>query len=604
MANNPFLSLTSHRETHIARMGRIRVSQTLPSAPDQPTPSDLPTAMLIDGEELHIGGIATVVNNEASPASSTNADTETEKKSCKKRDLSEYNLDGLSCPICMEPWKSQGDHQVCCLPCGHIYGMSCINRWIQHRGGYSAKCPQCNEKITLKDVRKLYASPVIVVDENSEKKVESLGAENKSLEAENRCLKTERANLLDIQDSLLKELRHLKENPTCMQNVALEYIRRKSHVSDTAEGVQEGKSGLNFGTRIDRWGSFRCSFVLEHEMAVESARIFDMDCYYQTLIFARRISGMGGTHMLKKINLTDPNQNEDIKLPSNTKAVKDLHVSPCGRLVLLASMGKKLSIISMGCNKVVISYSLPGPAWSCSWDPNSSHYMYAGLQNGMLLVFDMRQTVHPVQSINGLSSRPIHTIHSFEHKPTLCHGASLLTASAIGPCVWNTSGAKERPFLLPELDYKGMCTSLAYSPSSDDIVATYCPKIQMSKETGSSQPHLPAVLGQEALSSQIHVKRVAGSFYQKLGSASTHVGNFFLAKSAIINVENCLPMFAYGDDVTCGLTLRDLPSLIVSHILKPHQHPIRDVKYTHSKGSSLLGCISDDKLQLFSVKFL
>ncbi|THF94579.1 hypothetical protein TEA_002927 [Camellia sinensis var. sinensis] len=32
-------------------------------------------------------------------------------------------------------------------------------------------------------------------------------------------------------------------NPTCIQNVALEYIRRKSHVSDTAEGVEEGKSG-------------------------------------------------------------------------------------------------------------------------------------------------------------------------------------------------------------------------------------------------------------------------------------------------------------------------------------------------------------------------
>ncbi|KAI8006176.1 E3 ubiquitin-protein ligase RFWD3 [Camellia lanceoleosa] len=545
--------------------------------------------MLIDGEELQTGGIATVVNNAASPASSTNADTETEKKSCKKRDLSEYNLDGLSCPICMEPWKSQGDHQVCCLPCGHIYGMSCINRWIQHRGGYSAKCPQCNEKITLKDVRKLYASPVIVVDENSEK----------------------RANLLDIQDSLLKELRHLKEWRDQIESIrilvessVINFSKNEAVVKEReiVERVLESFRERNSNTSSEK-------YILQmiqklHEMAVESARIFDMDCYYQTQIFARRISGMGGTHMLKKINLTDPNQNEDIKLPSNTKAVKDLHVSPCGRLVLLASLGKKLSIISMGCNKVVISYSLPGPAWSCSWDPNSSHYMYAGLQNGMLLVFDMRQTVHPVQSINGLSSRPIHTIHSFEHKPTLCHGASLLTASAIGPCVWNTSGAKERPFLLPELDYQGMCTSLAYSPSSDDIVATYRPKIQMSKETGSSQPHLPAVLGQEALSSQIHVKRVAGSFYQKLGSASTHVGNFFWAKSAIINVENCLPMFAYGDDVTCGLTLRDLPSLIVSHILKPHQHPIRDVKYTHSKGSSLLGCISDDKLQLFSAKFL
>ncbi|XP_028122721.1 uncharacterized protein LOC114319858 isoform X2 [Camellia sinensis] len=102
-------------------------------------------------------------------------------------------------------------------------------------------------------------------------------------------------------------------------------------------------------------------------MAVESAWIFDMDCYYQTLILARRIFVIGGTHMLKKINLTNPNQNEDIKLPSNTKAVKDLYVSPCGKLVLLASMGKKLSITSMGCNKVVISYSFPirDLIWTC-----------------------------------------------------------------------------------------------------------------------------------------------------------------------------------------------------------------------------------------------
>ncbi|CAL5411426.1 unnamed protein product [Camellia sinensis] len=33
----------------------------------------------------------------------------------------------------------------------------------------------------------------------------------------------------------------VSKNPTCIQNVALEYIRRKSHVSDTIEGVEEGK---------------------------------------------------------------------------------------------------------------------------------------------------------------------------------------------------------------------------------------------------------------------------------------------------------------------------------------------------------------------------
>ena len=45
------------------------------------------------------------------------------------------------------------------------------------------------------------------------------------------------------------------------------------------------------------------SLQLQHEMAVESAWIFDMDCYYQTLILARRIFVMGGTHMLKKVKL-------------------------------------------------------------------------------------------------------------------------------------------------------------------------------------------------------------------------------------------------------------------------------------------------------------
>lgn len=108
-----------------------------------------------------------------------------------------------------------------------------------------------------------------------------------------------------------------------------------------------------------------------------------MDTSYQILVLARRISGMGATHMLQKvkfrlihaikrktaytyfqvyscsgllcliylgyllsqINLICPLESEDIQLPQSTKAIKDLCVSPCGRLTLLASLGKKLSIL-------------------------------------------------------------------------------------------------------------------------------------------------------------------------------------------------------------------------------------------------------------------
>lgn len=40
-----------------------------------------------------------------------------------------------------------------------------------------------------------------------------------------------------------------------------------------------------------------------------------------------------------------PQQSEDIQLPPGTKPIKDLHVSPCGRFTLLASLGKKLSFL-------------------------------------------------------------------------------------------------------------------------------------------------------------------------------------------------------------------------------------------------------------------
>lgn len=62
------------------------------------------------------------------------------------------------------------------------------------------------------------------------------------------------------------------------------------------------------------------------------------------------------------------------------------------------------------------------------------------LQNGKLLVFDVRQTAQPVQSLDGLTTQPIHTLHSLNND-----GASrVLTASSVGPCVWDIDPGAER----------------------------------------------------------------------------------------------------------------------------------------------------------------
>ncbi|XP_048423472.1 E3 ubiquitin-protein ligase RFWD3-like [Pyrus x bretschneideri] len=63
---------------------------------------------------------------------------------------------GLICSICLDSRTVEGDHRICSLPCGHLFGMSCINRWLQHKD--TGKCPICNRKCKLKDVLKLFVS--------------------------------------------------------------------------------------------------------------------------------------------------------------------------------------------------------------------------------------------------------------------------------------------------------------------------------------------------------------------------------------------------------------------------------------------------------------
>ncbi|XP_031396162.1 E3 ubiquitin-protein ligase RFWD3-like isoform X2 [Punica granatum] len=241
-------------------------------------------------------------------------------------------------------------------------------------------------------------------------------------------------------------------------------------------------------------------------------------------------------------------------------------------------------------------------AWSCSWDFHRSHYIYAGLQNGTLMVFDMCQTVKPVESLNGLSSNPIHTILSFSQKNTN-RPRPVLTASSIGLSLWNDDCREERPTLVPESADEGVCISLACSPNGDDIVATYRPKIDMSTEVTPTQPSANSspISGQVTQGSHVLFKRAAGSnFLQKSGSMYANVSDIHLPRSAIVGSENQNRFFAFGDEATNEVTLQGLPSFSTSQRFKLKKHPLRDIKYTVAMNRGLITCLSDDILQVFS----
>ncbi|XP_021892693.1 E3 ubiquitin-protein ligase RFWD3 isoform X2 [Carica papaya] len=517
---------------------------------------------------------------------------------------SRSEIDGLFCPICMETWTNSGEHHVCCLPCGHIYGFSCIKKWLQQRRT-SRKCPQCNRKCTLKDIRKLFASRVTAVDEESQKRIRFLEAKCASLEKENADLCKKEAESRKSTMELQLRVNQLLDRATQLEGSSEEWQCRPSGLvraswHSSGQSASGNKSHAIFSTEGPS-----CNFISQEELRVDGARLFDVDASGQIILLTRKLSRDGGTYVITKMSLISPHETQDILLLPGTRPIKDLHISPSSSgLALFASMGKKLSVISMESNNIVLSYHLPVPAWSCSWDLNNSHHIYAGLQNGSLWVFDMRQTTGAMESLNGLSSNPIHTVHPLLQNSALSAGSRVvLSASSLGLCQWNFGGANERAFLVPETKNQGVCTSFAYCRSSDDIVASYRPRVEFPNEITFSQPSLTPspVMRNWVQGSHIHIRRdSSGSCYQKLGSACSNVDSIRLPRTIIIDRGNEKQLFGSWDESACELMLRDLPSFSVVQRFKAINYPIHDVRYTHVLHKGLLGLLSENTLQLFS----
>ncbi|KAK4281516.1 hypothetical protein QN277_012997 [Acacia crassicarpa] len=513
------------------------------------------------------------------------------------------DIDGLYCPICLEAWTNDGEHHICCLPCGHIYGMSCIKRWLQQRKN-SGKCPQCNRKCALRDVRKLYASRVLAADEELHKKILSLEARCAILEGKGSDWSKREAAWKKKEGQFRLKVKKLTERNTYLEQLIQDMERRKTSAMEAIGNCRWGsESKHGFGAKINGKGHC-CNFELQKEFQLGSALVFDINASNQILLMAQRPKGIGGPYLLAKMSLIPPYEMGDIFLPSGSCAIKDLHISPSNSdLALYASLGRKLSVLSMESNNVVVNYDLQVPAWSCSWDLSSSHNVYAGLQNGSVLVFDLRQTAGPIKSLNGLTSNPVHTVQSLVQDSSLPSGVgTILSASAIGLCQWNI-GAEEGPCMIPETGSNGVCISFAYCPSSDDVVISYRPKFDMSTDGSLSQPSLnpSQVIRQGVQGSHVLFKRLGGSHFQPLGSSRANVSNIRLPKCVIMDIESESRWLASGDEGTCELVLQELPSFGVVQRLKLPDH-VRDLKYSSTLNHGLLGCLTGKSLQLFCTK--
>lgn len=152
--------------------------------------------------------------------------------------------------------------------------------------------------------------------------------------------------------------------------------------------------------------------------------------------------------------------------------------------------------------------------------------------------------------------------------------------------------------MVPETDNQGVCISLAYCPSSDDIVVSYRPKFNTLMDAPLSQPSPTPyhAVGQGVQGCHVLLKRTGSHNFEKMGSSYANVSKIRLPKCVIIDIDNQNRLFASGDEVTGDLVLQELPSFrVIQQFKMPAQ--ARDIRYSPSHG--ILGCLSENSLQLF-----
>ncbi|KAF8563416.1 hypothetical protein P879_11870 [Paragonimus westermani] len=145
-----------------------------------------------------------------------------------------FGEDSDNCPICFEPWTSTGPHKLCCLRCGHLFGYSCISKWIRSQGK-QGRCPQCNSNAVRRDIRFLYTKNLRVLDTSERDRALADLAIERTLR---RKAEMEAAEHKAKYQLLHVELTQLREEFQNVRTVSQVFVRHSAPPDSTSQSVE------------------------------------------------------------------------------------------------------------------------------------------------------------------------------------------------------------------------------------------------------------------------------------------------------------------------------------------------------------------------------
>jgi len=375
-------------------------------------------------------------------------------------DVSDVDCD-QACPICMEQWTNSGEHRLCCLRCGHLFGHSCILRWLQHScNSTNRRCPQCNKKAAVKHIRMLYAKKLTAID---------------STEYDN--LKKDLINVSAKKDHLRMELKQTntrlkvyEEQMTCMKN---RITNLESQISRININVGQNASSLPASRK----------FYLEQSVEIckeGGCRVLDYNPWYKFLAVSQKsTSTLFNGYGIRKMDCECFNLRQFIFL--HTQAIRDVTFHSTQQTILLSvGFDKCAKLMDIQNNMILHTYPTEYQLWSCCWSGVNPNIFLTGAQNGTITEFDIRRTSCAVSTLEDNTDKsPVVSMATVPPNPGSGISRGGFIACRLNTCF--TYEIKDAFYLSKQMFLEGPFVSVRYDEKNHHCL--------ISSRPNSRQPH-------------------------------------------------------------------------------------------------------------------
>ncbi|CAG2107099.1 unnamed protein product, partial [Medioppia subpectinata] len=287
-------------------------------------------------------------------------------------------------------------------------GRRCIDQWLNPKNKQNQRCPQCNYKAKRKDIRLIYARNLRALDTSErDAALEQLRKERQE---------REKLELDAIEDSIklksaLEENERIKKELIDCQK-RLQYFGSNSR--NTEEIIKKSKTMTSLNRNVDRF---------------QRIKEIEISCYGES-------RHLGYSSLFELIAVSQPNQNNqlfpgfgikkiflnDFKTDNiciHSKPIKDLEVNAYDGTILTTSSDRTVKLTSLMSKASIISYNLEADAWSVSFNPKNKHEFYCGLNNGQILLFDIRMMSTHMDKLVSEDRSPVVSLNHIQFKSSV-----------------------------------------------------------------------------------------------------------------------------------------------------------------------------------------